>query len=975
MKTWLLFLFLAVLLGAGSWVVLSSDPAAGNASAANVGLLEVDSAQRGAPSESSTPDASDNISSAVDRRKLESRPAEASLAAGLAAALPFEGPSALIKMKLVDGDGNQIEDGTAKFLLLNWDPRSDEIDAEAWKEANTLAVNAHGELAAAVPIGHTFRLEVGGAFWRTQKRMVQPLQTDEVVDLGEIALTPANRVAGIVVNKKGEPLAEARVTISETVGSQWGGNFQDSRVTQADGKFFFEGVRSGRFKFDVQAQGYVKTLLRAENIQQRQGDFPLEIVLERGASTRGRVVDEDGVAIAGARIFTLPVDENFRFYGNQWNPPIPEETVPAAVSDHNGDFVIYGLDSEMNLKLGANAEGFGAGYAEEVEVDGNALIKLPRHFLVSGHVTAGGTGVEFATVKLQRFREDGEMDWGGQAQTEETGEFSFKPLAPGSYTLSLTSALGTIEEQALEVTEDVKDLRLELALDNLLTIHVLDANGKAVSDAKISLTPEEQGGGDDIFVGDSSFSVSLISSFGYSDSGRRGRRGNPSHRISTDNNGVAIFASVPASRYTLSVQADGFATFEDPLEITGTTQNHDVELSTGGHLRVRVVDGLQQPVVGIQVALRTADAEKEMPSISTDAAGRAIWNDLEAGAYQISYSASDAGGWWWDREDDPEAPVDQSTVKIKVGATTDFELAVNDLALVTVHVSRHGAHAQDVKVNITEVVEDQHGFWGGSNNGGQATDGRGEAELAPIAAGEYEISVKGGMASPATKLKLQLYVGSQRVEIELDGGAVQGKLLETSGALTNATVALAPVVLETGDPQRRNSNFVSYNSGGGYTYSNSDEQSTNTRTDRYGNYEFFDIPDGQWRVIARAQGFGTWESEPFTVQGGNAVQLGSHHMYPGAVIFGHDANFVPPTDNNRNNNRWRRGPQIQLRNGEKQMIAMAAVDERGDFRIEDLPSGTFLLRRGRFTSEAIEVADGGTYRMDIPLEEPRKDQK
>ncbi len=965
MKSWPLFLILALLLGAGSWFVLSSTPETLDEGSSGDSTLLEDSDLNEGSNESSSPDASDNISSAVDRMELENRPTEASLLPGTVAELPFEGPAATIKLRVVDGNGLPVDDSTAKFALNRWSDEVGDLDFDEWEKVNTLGVDSQGELAASVPVGTTFYLEVGGPFWRPQTHTVQPLQVDEVVDLGEISLTPANRVAGVVKGEGGELISDAHVAISETNGSMWGGEFRETDTTDDEGKFSFDGIRSGRFQFQVDAQGYAKTILRAEHIQQRQGEFQLEIIMPRGKSTRGRVVDEDGNGIAGAEVFTLVTDANFSFWGNDWDPPIPDDIPPATVTDANGDFVVYGLDEENVPKLGARAEGYGDGYASEVKIAGNSIIKLPRHFIVSGSVIAGQAGVSNAAISLQRFREDGELDWGGHTESDEDGKFEFDPIAPGSYTLTLSSALGAIDEQTIEVTEDMNDLRLTLSLDDLMTIRIVDGEGQPIAGADVSLAPGEQGAGGISHLGHSNISFEFSGELMIND--MVGPYGGSSHATETDIDGVAKFASVPASRYTLKVEADGYASHSEALEVTGATQNHDVEMSAGGNLRVRVVDTTGQAVVGIQVALRTADAEQEMRTMSTDAAGRAIWSDLEAGDYQVSYSATDANNWWWNRDDNPDTPIDHSTVKVKAGELTDFELSVSDLALVTVHVTRHGANAEDVKVSISEIVDGPRNYWVDNGDGGTPTDGRGEVELQPVASGEYEISVKAGKSSPATKVKMQLHVGPQRVEIEIDGGAVVGQLQGNSGALANATVALAPVSMDEGDDRRHTMSFISYGNNGGYAMSSSDEQSTNTRSDRYGNFEFSDIPDGQWQVIARAKGYGTWKSPPFTVQGGNSIDLGSQQLYPGAVIHGHDNNFVA---GDSEGNRWRYGPEIRLMDENRLTIAMASVDENGDYEIDDLPSGTFYISKRIFVSEELEVTVGGTYRVDIPLKEP-----
>jgi protocatechuate 3,4-dioxygenase beta subunit/5-hydroxyisourate hydrolase-like protein (transthyretin family) len=971
MKSWPLFLLLAAILGGAAWFVLGSGPTQSGDSSSTHSNLDGENASDAGLGESNTPGTLDTTSSAVDRRELENRPTDASMTPGEMPVLAFEGPAAMVKMNLVDGKGAPINDATASFNLNEWTNSLDDIDMEAWNEAKVLPVDSQGQLLANVPTGKTFSIKVGGAFWRSQSRTVQPLQGQEVVDLGEIALTPANRVAGIVRNKDGEFIIKAQVSISETNGSMWGNGFNDATATNEEGQFSFDGIRSGRFKFSVSAQGYVTTILQAENIKQRQGEFPLEITLERGAMTKGRVTDEDGVAVAGAEVYTIQTDPRNGWWGD-WNPPLPTDTEPAAISDENGDFVVYGLSDDESTKLGAKAEGYGTGYTSDVEADGNAIIKLPRHFVLSGEVVAAGEKVEFASVHLQRFRDDGEMDWGGQAVSDKDGKFKFEPVAPGSYTLSLTSSLGKIEEETIEIKADRDDLVLELPLDNLLTIQVTDADGNPVSGAKVGLSAENSGQNNnlrqmgysgEIFLNDISFSNFGGMSYG------------SIYSTKTDINGIAKFGSVEPSKYQLGVSATGFATSSDPLEVTGATQDHSVELGTGGNLRVLVTDDSGQPVIGIQVALRTPDSQNDMKTLATDDAGRAIWNDLKAGDYQISYKASAAEGWWWDRDDDPKAPVDRSTVKVKVGETTDFAMQVRDLALVTVHVTRQGVNAEDVKVSLTEVKDENQNnyFYGGWEGNGTATDGRGEVELQPVTAGEYEIVVKAGKSSPATKVKVNLHVGPQRIEVQLEGTSVEGKLTGNSGPVSTATVALVKVEPDTGDDSRsRNRGMVSFSFNGSYQMTSGDEQSTNTRTDKYGNYGFSDVPEGQWQIVARAEGHATWKSEPFTVRSGSSVELGSHHMYPGAVIHGRDANYVPSAENA--NNPWGRGPQISLMDEQNTAVSMTNVDENGDYSFGDLPSGTYTIKRRRFKSEPIVASEGGDYRVDIPLEEQKDNQ-
>jgi len=315
---------------------------------------------------------------------------------------------------------------------------------------------------------------------------------------------------------------------------------------------------------------------------------------------------------------------------------------------------------------------------------------------------------------------------------------------------------------------------------------------------------------------------------------------------------------------------------------------------------------------------------------------------------------------------------------VKAGKTTDRELTVGDLALLTVRVSRNGQPATDVKVHLREVNEESHYYYNDDGNG-RATDGRGEVELPPVEAGTYDIVVKGQKSSPATEQRAELYVGPQAIEISLDGGEVHGSLLGTAGPLSGATVALTPYVEpgSTADHRSMGSmTVVSYSESGGrpvMKFGRSGEQDTNTRSNSTGKYRFTDVPDGQWQVVARSEGYGTWTSGPIQMGGGQVVDMGDHRLFPGAVIRGHDENHVPENNGEEMFFGW--GESVYLNDENGIMVNIGMIDEKGDYIIEDLPEGTYTIRKGRFRSDPIELSAGAERRIDIPLEEPEEKEE
>ena len=54
---------------------------------------------------------------------------------------------------------------------------------------------------------------------------------------------------------------------------------------------------------------------------------------------------------------------------------------------------------------------------------------------------------------------------------------------------------------------------------------------------------------------------------------------------------------------------------------------------------------------------------------------------------------------------------------------------------------------------------------------------------------------------------------------------------------------------------------------------------------------------------------------------------------------------------------------------------LSMIDEQGDYLIEDLPEGTYLLRKDSWKSEPINLSAGEQTRIDIPLEEPEEEEE
>ncbi|MDA0667924.1 MAG: carboxypeptidase-like regulatory domain-containing protein [Planctomycetota bacterium] len=968
MKSWPLILVF-LLLGVCALIVLTPAEQAtiDNPSAPAEGIAATSTL--GEPAANSTHGI--KAADAINRTNVEAGTSEASLDPSAANRLFFDRPPAILKMRLVDGDGKGVPDAG---IRVNLDRQAPGIDWKEWYENNLLHTDLDGKLWIDVPSNIGLRLNIEGSEWHEVDRRIQALAVNEQVDLGEIALAPANHLTGHVFDPEGNPVAGASVALEEASGSMWG-NFGTNAVkSNEEGVYSFSGVRRGRYEINVNAPGFAPLKLDSQELDQNRGVFELDLELEYGDSTRGLVVDDEGNIVPNAHVYLVHFDSND--YWGEYQPPLPNED-SEILSDQDGRFQISGISDTSSMTLGAKAEGYGSGYAEEVKANGDALIKLPRHFIVRGTVhDSEGNPVVKAHLAISSLNPENKGDHNTFAYTKEDGSFAFSPLAPGSWELSLSSSLGSLDKQPLQLNADFEPLSLELPVEHPLNILVSDGDGNPLPGVTVNLKkPRQEDSMNSMEHRLRSMELTFSSANFSTSMGDRNAT-----RAKTDEHGIAHFADLDPEQYQLSLELLGFATLEEDLHVTGAAQEESFTMDDSAYLKVRLVNSNGDPVTHVQVGLRTAESGEDLEQKQTDDAGRAVWNNLKEGDYQVSYRANDADGWWWDSEEEEEHAADQETVSVKAGETKDFELVINDLALVTVIVTRHGAPAADVKVQLQEVNPDRN-HWSNDNDDGNPTDGRGSIDLPAVKAGTYDIVIKGRKASPATKERVELYVGPQTIDVALDGSELRGALMGTHGPLARATVALVPY-FDAADGDKPQSNqeisIMGVSMGDGkpvIKVGKQGENDTNTRSNSKGTYTFLDVPDGQWTIIARSDGYGTWTSKPISVQDGQNVDLGSNRLFPGGEITGHDDNWVPPSPEEADNNWFGWGNQITLLDGKGETVSMAILDERGDFLFGDLPEGSYVIKTNKYKSEVIQLSPGGRIDRDIPLEQPEEEKE
>ncbi|MDA1259200.1 MAG: carboxypeptidase regulatory-like domain-containing protein [Planctomycetota bacterium] len=907
---------------------------------------------------------------------------EAGAAANGAARLNFDGPSAIVTARLVNGDGNPAAGAEAEVIRAdedssNWMPLPPESEDEL--EWPAIPAGTDGWVRVEVPAGIGLRVEFGGAYWRTQSRGLQPLREGEVADFGEIALTSATRLAGRITGEGGAPLAGAKVLLrAADAGEFWEGHtlLQDAE-SDADGYVYFSGVPRSRVRVEANAPRYAAGTIEALEVTGAGEDHEFELPLERGGALTGRVVDTDRRPIVGAKVFLIEQDENQFFWGD-YLPPVPDRE-PDAVSAAGGSFRVEGLpllaaDAKSRSLLIAHAEEVGMGSAKQVRAGEQATITIPRGVRASGTVlTDDGQPLAGADVHLHQETPWGWDDEKATATSAEDGSFALPLVPPGNYDLSVTSSIGGSETMPLDLLRDVEDLRLRVQRDPLLTILVLDPDGQPVPGAHVDAhTPNTKAGGQTFAVDISGDFTESSMGMGWSDS------------VTADENGRAIFRDPATGEIKIAVRAEGWARLHSSIVSSGGNQEEEVRLERPGALVVLVRDGAGQSVRGVSIRVRDPEREVDAQAQTSDHLGRAVWNDLAPGRWEVSH---DAGGavhqeYFGDLlmienvvgNEKPDAPPGEA-VRIEAAEQTVHEILLEDLAVVTVRVLRGGAPAPDVAVRLepkTETNSNYYSGWNSGNASGTRTDARGVAVLTPVTAGEYQLIAKSGRNTPETIEEITLQVGPQERTVKLNGAEVRGVLRDLSGPLAGARVTLSKFSPDEKDNSQGHMGFVMFGGSDGAIALEFGEGggSSSASSGQEGEYLFQDVPEGQWVVKAKRKGVGPWTSLPFTVSGDRPVRVPEHTMLPGAVLHGHDHNWTgPKEESERFNFNWSDSIHVETTDGRR--VGMTQPDERGEWRIEDLEEGEYFVKRGSWRSDAIRLSPGERQRQDVPKEEPK----
>ena len=260
-----------------------------------------------------------------------------------------------------------------------------------------------------------------------------------------VATSAKTELAGRVVDADGNPVANAIVVVSTArprVGpaTTCPSCYRDCAkrtLTDREGKFTIGGLSDAlQFSLAAGAPGFQGAVSEhfdpqdSESIQLSLRAFPTG---DGVVKIRGRVVDLQGMPIAGAELRPRTVQRNDGRIGGQ-NPSVTSLTL----SDDNGEFELSAGNRIVAFDVRALANGFAPKDVSWSRSDNEALeIRLGTGASLRGRLVYQGRGTPNVEVGLvQKDRTLGNIVTPQEVFTDSSGEFRFDQLPPNlEYTL------------------------------------------------------------------------------------------------------------------------------------------------------------------------------------------------------------------------------------------------------------------------------------------------------------------------------------------------------------------------------------------------------------------------------------------------------------------------------------------------------------------------------------------------------------
>jgi len=661
-------------------------------------------------------------------------------------------------------------------------------------------------------------------------------------------------ISGIVQDDAGAPLPGVRVSVSKLQG---GSSISTanllSQLQSSDGRFRFDDLEAGLYRFQASLSGYQSQKVDVTLID---GVDPDEVVLilTSGMTISGTVFGPLGKPIPGAQIaaFVERVEQEAplqkRLQVLLELQEMQEENGIVAVSDASGNYQIAGLEN-LAYRLQSVVGGFSPQEKRYISAGSSGVdFNLELGGVLSGTVQDPG-GVAIPDAMVEVFRETGTQDIIeiiqerampplASLETDGSGFFQFDQLGAGSKYRLVVRASGFQPRQYGElVVESGASERVDVILEPGARIQgtVYDPLGSPLEGARCKVNPmgsRTEGPPIDL-----------------TDAG-----------IMTDADGSFLFDTLEETDYRLIVSSPQYATYQE-LRIQPGTDSLSIQLTDGAAVSGSVLDAeTSAPISGAVVTVNdVADVKK---TAVTDGNGRYYIRGITEQRRPIAYVSVTATGF-----------MRSGNVQVEVaeGAETtgqDFFLERNGVVRGVV-MDANGKPLQGISVSARKQHSEQNPVM---------------VNAAPAVVSNADGSFEVVEVSPGTGLFLEgthsLYLTTPSDSFDLTaGGQVDDMVLvmKIGGSISGVVIDEVGTPIEGAVVAVRDNWFGEVNP---------ESLPNKSYSDAAGNWSIRSLPDGDHTLICSVPGYLLIERSGVSVMEGHDRPNIELQMVRGAVLEG-----------------------------------------------------------------------------------------
>lgn len=524
-------------------------------------------------------------------------------------------------------------------------------------------------------------------------------------DLGTIEINKGGSLSGKVLNAVGKPVAQVDVVAQIRLKKYTCKHYVEAVRVQSDkdGLFEFTDLSPADYMIQVTPSSSSASYAPADNLITVSDEFNyVEFVLKNGCIVKGAVTGPDGKPLSGVRVKVGSKN--------------------SSVTGEDGKYILKGLSEGANKITFLSGGGYAAPGNQSIAVTCSADKEVERNIQLvkTGHLKLE-LKTESADTKLPSsvkidLKKAGAWDrlYSNLSSDVKDGIASFRDIAPGKYDIA-ASGTGMSELFASVTIESGKESSADITVVKLYELKgsVVDDEGKAAEKIRVSIhqkkTTRMQGGGS------------------------RTEHIN-SHSGDTNAKGDFAFKGLPAGKFEVSIEAEGWMPITETVMIEPEAMARPkYALKKGLKISGSIVNADGTPVSGMEITVRGE---------SRNLGGSSIYKRIKPeadGTFEVGGLAG--GGYTLEVKDESLGMVESEMKNVQAGSDEIIITLARQYSVKGTVADQAGSPLAGAGIEVTKVAENSFysRSWS-SDDKGISTDAKGNFTVNLREGSKYKIT-------------------------------------------------------------------------------------------------------------------------------------------------------------------------------------------------------------------------------------------